>query len=193
LTVHRIVKALLAGKIDEKTLERYEKFASLSAELSSENELKAVCAEREIDDLYKCIYMNDRIGCEYDAIICSVTAFGFFARCENLCEGLVPIEALGQGFYFDKDNLILQRGKTAFRLGQNVRIKIIESDVRLRRATFSLVAYEEIDAPKIDMSKAQKASAPRKRDISQKGKKRDYHKKVGKKTLSKSLRKKKRR
>lgn len=193
LTVHRIVKALLAGKIDEKSLERYEKFASLSAELSSENELKAVCAEREIDDLYKCIYMQDRIGCEYDAIICSVTAFGFFARCENLCEGLVPIEALGQGFYFDKDNLILQRGKTTFRLGQNVRIKIIESDVRLRRATFSLVAYEEIEAPKIDMSKAQKASTPRKKDASPKGKKRDYRKKNGKRTLTKSLRKKKRR
>ncbi len=193
LTVHRIVKALLAGKIDEKSLDRYEKFASLSAELSSENELKATYAEREIDDLYKCVYMADRIGEEYDAIICSVTSFGFFAKTENLCEGLVPIEALGQGFYFDKDNLILQRGKTTFRLGQNVRVKVMESDVRLRRVTFSLIAYEEIDAPKIDMSKAQKTSAPRKRDTVHKGKKRDYAKKSVKKALVKSLRKKKRR
>lgn len=193
LTVHRIVKALLAGKIDEKSLDRYEKFASLSAELSSENELKATYAEREIDDLYKCVYMADRIGEEYDAIICSVTSFGFFAKTENLCDGLVPIEALGQGFYFDKDNLILQRGKTTFRLGQNVRVKVMESDVRLRRVTFSLIAYEEIDAPKIDMSKAQKTSAPRKRDTVRKGKKRDYAKKSVKKALVKSLRKKKRR
>lgn len=193
LTVHRIVKALLAGKIDEKSLDRYEKIASLSAELSSENELKATYAEREIDDLYKCVYMADRIGEEYDAIICSVTSFGFFAKTENLCEGLVPIEALGQGFYFDKDNLILQRGKTTFRLGQNVRVKVMESDVRLRRVTFSLIAYEEIDAPKIDMSKAQKTSAPRKRDTVRKGKKRDYAKKSVKKALVKSLRKKKRR
>ena len=193
LTVHRIVKALLAGKIDEKSFEGYERLASLSAELSSENELKAIYAEREIDDLYKCIYMSDRIGCEYDAVICSVTAFGFFARTENLCEGLVPIEALGQGFYFDKDNLILQRGKTTFRLGQNVRIKIIESDIRLRRATFALVAYEEIDAPRIDMSKAQKASAPHKKDTLRKDKKRSHSKKTNKKALVKSLRKKKRR
>lgn len=192
LTVHRIIKALLSGNIDEKSLEKYEKFASLSAELSSENELKAIYAEREIEDLYKCIYMGDRIGEEYDAIICSVTSFGFFARTENLCEGLVPIEALGQGFYFDKDNLILQRGKTTFRLGQNVRIKVIESDVKLRRVTFSLVAYEEIDAPKVDMSKAQKTSMPKKETV-RKGKKRDYTKKQGKKALVKSLRKKKRR
>ncbi len=197
LTVHRIVKAMLAGKIDEKTLPKYEKLSSLSAELSSENELKATYAERDIDDLYKCIYMADRIGLEYDAVICSVTAFGFFAKTENLCEGLVPIEALGQGFYFDKENLILQRGKTTFRLGQRVRIKIIESDIRLRRATFSLVAYEEIDAPKIDISRAQKTSAPRKREEKRNinKHKRDYpkSKRAGKKQLVKSLRKKKRR
>ena len=192
LTVHRIISSLLDGDIDEKTLERYEKFAALSAELSSENEIKAVSAEREIDDLYKCIYMADRIGKEYDAVICSVTAFGFFARTENLCEGLVPIEALGQGFYFDKENLILQRGKTSFRLGQNVRIKVIESDIRARRITFSLMAYEEIEVPKIDMRNAQKAN-PRKKDTVRKGKKHDYKKSAGKKTLVKSLRKKKRR
>ena len=194
LTVHRIVKALLDGKIDEKSLDKYERLATLSAELSTENELKATYAEREIEDLYKCVYMADRIGCEFDAVICSVTAFGFFARCENLCEGLVPIEALGQGFYFDKENLILQRGKTTFRLGQNVRIKVIESDVALRRVTFSLIAYEEINAPEIDMSKSQRASAPRRNGSSlHKDKKRSYSKKSGKKALVKSLRKKKKR
>ena len=158
LTVHRIITSLLEGKIDESTIDKYEKLASVSAELSSENEIKAVSAEREIDDLYKCIYMADRIGMELDAVICSVTAFGFFAKTEELCEGLVPIEALGQGFYFDKDNLILQRGKVSFRLGQAVRIKVVDSDILTRRVTFNLIAYEEIDAPKIDISKSQKAN-----------------------------------
>lgn len=192
LTVHRIIKALLAGEIDESSFEKYERLASLSAELSSENELKAVYAEREIDDLYKCIYMQDRIGCELDAIICSVTAFGFFAKCENLCDGLVPIEALGQGFYFDKENLILQRGKTTFRLGQHVRVKVIESDIRLRRVTFSLIAYEEIDAPKIDYSKAQATRIANNRTRGE-GARHTHHKKPRRKELVKSLRKKKRR
>ncbi len=197
LTVHRIISALLKGEIDEKSLEKYEKLAELSAQLSTENELKAVYAEREIDDLYKCVYMADRIGMEYDGIVCSVTGFGFFVRTENLCEGLVPIEALGQGFYFDKDNLLLQKGKTTFRLGQHVRVKVMESDVNLRRVTFALVAYEEIDAPKIDMSKAKKISVSQRNGDLRKGKKRDYAKKSskvsGKRTLTKSLRKKKRR
>lgn len=193
LSVHRIIKSLLNGDIDEKTLPKFEKFASLSATVSSENELKAIYAEREIDDLYKCVYMADRIGQEYDAVISSVTSFGFFARCENLCEGLVPIEALGNGFFFDKDNLILQRGKTSFRLGQIVRIKVLDADIRLRRVTFGLIAYEEIDAPKIDYSRAQKVNMPKrsgalssKRPQGQKKyRKTDRH---GKKTLRKKKR-----
>lgn len=194
LTVHRIIKALLDGKIDEKTFEKYDNFAMLSAQLSTENEIKAVSAERDIDDLYKSIYMADRIGEEYDAIICSVTGFGFFVRTENLCEGLVPIESLGQGFMFDKENLILQRGKTTFRLGQRVRVRVEYSDVSLRRVTFTLIAYEEIDAPKIDLSKAKKttsASKPASKKHSHpKNKRTDRN---GKKSLTKSLRKKRHR
>ncbi|MBQ4509891.1 MAG: ribonuclease R [Clostridia bacterium] len=194
LTVHRIIKALLDGKIDEKTIEKYDNFATLSATLSTENEIKAVSAERDIDDLYKCVYMADRIGEEYDAIICSVTGFGFFARCENLCEGLVPIEALGNGFMFDKENLILQKGKTTFRLGQRVRIRVENSDIALRRVTFALIAYEEIDAPKIDISKSKAVNLPKAKKSSIK--KHSHPKKSdrnGKRTLTKSLRKKRHR
>jgi len=163
LSVHRIITALLNGEIDEKSIQKYESFAELSAQMSSDNELKATYAEREIDDLYKCVYMADRIGQELECVICSVTSFGFFARTENLCEGLVPIEALGQGFFYDKENHILARGKTAFRLGQTVRVKVADADVRTRRVTFSLIAYEEIETPKIDYSKAQKTNPPRRK------------------------------
>ena len=194
LSVHRIIKAVLNGQIDEKTLPKFEKFTALSAQMSSENELKATYAEREIDDLYRCVYMADRIGQEYDAIICSITGFGFFARCENLCEGLVPIEALGNGFYFDKDNLILQRGKTTFRMGQAVRIKVLDADIRLRRVTFGLVDYEEISVPQIDYSKAKRVNPPRddKRSYNKTKKQRKTDRR-GRKAISRSLRRKKRR
>ncbi|MBO5286855.1 MAG: ribonuclease R [Clostridia bacterium] len=139
LTVHRIINALLNGEINEKTVELYERLANTSALMSSENEVKAIHAERDIDDLYKCIYMNDRIGQTYDAVISSVTAFGFFAKTENLCEGLVPIESLGNGFHFDKDNFTLSRGKTAYRLGQSVKIQVYDVDISARAITFSLI------------------------------------------------------
>lgn len=193
LTVHRIIKALLDGKIDEHTYGKFDNFASMSAQLSTENEMKAVNAERDIDDLYKCVYMEDRIGMEFDAVICSVTAFGFFARTENLCEGLVPIEDLGKNFLFDKENLILQSSKTTFRLGQKVRVCVEYCDLTARRVIFSLIAYEEIDAPKINVTKAQKTTQGAKKSNSKKHSHPKKPERNRKKTLTKSLRKKKHR
>lgn len=148
LCVHRIIKAMLKGKITEENIQGYEDFASNSAMASSDNEVRAVHAERDIDDLYKCVYMRDRIGEEYDAVICSVTSFGFFAKTDNLCEGLVSIDSLGGGFSYDKDNYTLARGKTVYRLGQSVKIKVEDADITTRRVDFSLVGAEKVAHPR---------------------------------------------
>ena len=146
LSVHRIIKAMLNGEINENTIAEYERFAESSALLSSDNEVKAVHAERDIDDLYKCVYMRDRIGEEYEAVICSVTSFGFFAKTENLCEGLVPIESLGNGFFYDRDNYTLSRGKTVYRLGQKVKIKVEDVDISARQINFYLIKEKTEDS-----------------------------------------------
>ena len=139
LSVHRIIKAMLNGEINDATIGEYEGFAENSAVNSSENEMNAVHAERDIDDLYKCVYMQDKIGEEYEAVICSVTSFGFFAKTENLCEGLVPIEQLGNSFFFDKANYTLASGKTVYRLGQRVKIRVDDVDITARRINFVLI------------------------------------------------------
>ena len=144
LSVHRIIKAMLNGEINEHTIKEYESFAEHSALQSSDNEVRAVHAEREIEDLYKCVYMRDRIGEEYDAVICSVNSFGFFAKTENLCEGLVPIEALGNGFYYDRDNYTLSRGKTVYRLGQRVRVKVEDANLSTRQVSFYLIKEKNL-------------------------------------------------
>ena len=92
--------------------------------------------------------MRDRIGEEYDAVICSVTSFGFFAKTDNLCEGLVSIDSLGGGFSYDKDNYTLARGKTVYRLGQSVKIKVEDADITTRRVDFSLVGAEKVAHPR---------------------------------------------
>ena len=167
LSVHRILKSFLDGELDSQTTEKYERFANLSAELSSENEIKAVHAEREIDQLYKCIYMQDQIDMELDAVICSVTSFGFFAKTENLCEGLVSIDDLGNGFYFDKDNYTLSRGKTTYRLGAKVKVRVDSVDIALRQINFSLVK---------DKKQEDKIKEAPKREVTQKSAKREYPK-----------------
>ncbi len=179
LSVHRILKSFLRGELDENTVEKYERFATLSATLSSENEIKAVHAEREIDQLYKCVYMADRIGEEYDAVICSVTSFGFFAKTENLCEGLVSIDTLGGGFYYDKDNYTLSRGKTSYKLGASVKIRVKDVDISLKQINFELVKEgkrEETDEPvKAEQKSYDKSLMPKSKKGKRANRSRDTH------------------
>ena len=134
LSVHRILKyAMENGEESVRNLQRYTKFAAESAAASSENELKALTAERDIEDLYKVIFMEKEVGNEFDAVISSVTSFGLFCELENTCEGLIPIESLGEGFFYSESTQTLSRGKVQFRLGQPLRIRIVEANVLRRR------------------------------------------------------------
>lgn len=139
LAVHRIVKSMLRGEAVGEKLTRLTSFAGEAAARSSENELKALAAEREIDDLYKTIYMSDKVGLEFDAVISSVTSFGLFVQLENTIEGFVPIETLDGRFSFDEKNFILSYGRTSYRLGQSLRIRVVSADVGARKINMEIV------------------------------------------------------
>ncbi len=143
LSVHRIVKKVLRGELVGATLDRLGKFAEESALTSSENELRALWAEREIDDLYKAVYMSDKLGEEYDGVVSSVTAFGIFVSLQNTVEGLVPLEALGGRFTFDEKSYTLTSRYGSYRLGQSVRVRIDSVDIPTRRIDMSVVLEDE--------------------------------------------------
>lgn len=140
LAVHRIIKAALHGEINEENLSKYEAFAADAAYASTENELRALNAERDIEDLYKVLFMADKVGEKYDGIISSVTGFGMFVELENTCEGLVRIDTLRGWYEFDEKSrrLIGDCGKM-FCLGQRVRVRVEDCDIVTRRIDFSLV------------------------------------------------------
>ena len=138
LTVHRIVKAMLRGEAVGEKLTRLTAFAGESAARSSENELKALAAEREIDDLYKAIFMSDKVGEEFEGVVSSVTSFGLFVQLPNTIEGLVPLETMDGRFTFDEKHYILSYGKISYRLGQSVRVRITAADIPSRRISMEL-------------------------------------------------------
>lgn len=138
LSVHRILKEMLHGRAVGRRLSELSEFAKDSAFFSSENELRALSAEREIDDLYKTIFMSSHIGEEFEGVISSVTSFGLFVQLENTVEGLVHIDSLGSGFSFDEKNLILSRGLRAYRLGERVKVIIREADIPSRKISMLL-------------------------------------------------------
>ena len=105
---------------------------------SSENELRALNAEREIEDLYKVLYMSDKIGEEFEGVISSVNSFGFFVELPNTVEGLVPIVSLDGYFDYDERAMTLTCGKIVYRLGDTVRIRVVRCDTVTRRIDFEI-------------------------------------------------------
>ena len=136
LATHRIIhKVLLEGKRPEL----YSKYARRAAAAATDAELRAVGAERKIENLYKVIFMSDRIGECFDATINSVTSFGFFAELDNTCEGLVPISELPGMFVFDEKNLTLSYRGKFYRVGDSVRVRLEEADILRGKLRFSVV------------------------------------------------------
>lgn len=145
LTVHRFIKLMINGKLSGKELKEAEIFAGKSAEKSNENELRAISAERAVEELYKVRYMSGFINEEFDGIVSSVTSFGIFVELPNTCEGLVPVSGMNGYFVYNEELLTLSDGRTVFRLGNRVRVKLISADIVHRKLEFSLVGTNNGD------------------------------------------------
>ena len=123
-------------------MEKYNNFIGEASLVSSEREKLAESAERAVDDLKKAEFMQDKIGNEYDAIISSVTPFGVFAELDNTVEGLIRFENMGdEYFYYDEDNKMLTGEKTnrTFKIGDKIKIRVIEANKNLRKIAFELI------------------------------------------------------
>lgn len=90
-SIHRILTALCEGMDTAEIVKRYAAFADMSALQSSNNEVRAVTAERDAEDCYMAEYMKQRIGEHYEGIVSGVTKNGVFVRLPNNVEGYVEL------------------------------------------------------------------------------------------------------
>ena len=135
LATHRIISEMLAKPNEQSRLGGYAKRA---ADAATQTELRALQAERRIEALYKTIYLADRIGESYPALISSVTSFGIFAELENTCEGLIPIETLGYRAVFDEEYRQITVGSHIYQIGDAITVRVEETDIAASKVTFSL-------------------------------------------------------
>ncbi|MBQ9267487.1 MAG: ribonuclease R [Clostridia bacterium] len=141
LFIHRVISDYLAKNLSEKKKEKYKRLAARYAESSSDRERDAEEAERDLEKIKMCEYMEEHIGEEFEGIISSVTAFGFFVELPNTIEGLVHVENMQDDYYyFDEINVVLtgKHGKKSYKIGDKVTVKAISSDRFLRRIDFSI-------------------------------------------------------
>ncbi len=146
LCIHRIIKLILKGE-EEEAKRKYGAFVSEASVQSSACERKAIEAERDVDDLYKTVYMSERIGEDYDGVISGVTSHGFFVELANTVEGFVPYASLPEDEYEYFEERFLLRGKAHFfRIGDEVRVRVAGVDFGNREVDFHfLQKIREID------------------------------------------------
>ena len=136
LIVHRMLKA--TPEEIPKLAKRLEEIAKQS----SDRERRAVEIEREALD-YKCVeFMKGFMLQKFDAVISSVTNFGFFVELENGVDGLVGAASITDDYYNFIENefaLIGKRKGRSFHIGDKVRVKLVRADLNSRQLTFELV------------------------------------------------------
>lgn len=141
LTVHRLLKAMLHGELDEKQREDWASQMEEIAQHCSQREIAALEAERAADDLKKCEYMKDRIGMVETGIISGVAQYGFFVQLPNTVEGMVRIGSMEDDYYIlDEQNYRMvgrSTGKT-YRLGDQVTIRVTGADLETGNVDFIL-------------------------------------------------------
>lgn len=141
LFIHRIISSYLENELDSKMISKYKKQAIKYAETSSEMEQEEEEAERDLYEIKKCEYMQKHLGEIYDGSISGVTSFGIFVELENTVEGLIRLENMKDDYYiYDENNmkLIGKRTNKVFKLGDKIKIKVVNANKLLRRIDFEL-------------------------------------------------------
>jgi ribonuclease R len=116
------------------------------AEETSRRERVALEAEREIVQLKKIQYMQDKVGETYDGFVSGVTPFGLFVELATVfVEGLVHISTLGDDFYEHVEaqhSLRGRRTRRIFRVGDPVTVQVAGVSVERRQIDFTIAGMD---------------------------------------------------
>ncbi len=140
--VHRLLDHYMKGgkSVDQKD---YEEMCQHSTDM----EIKASEAERASIKYKQVQYLQDKKGEVFDGLISGVTEWGFYVELiESKCEGLVRLRDIGNDFYeLDDQNycIIGHRSGNVFRLGDEVKVVIKNTDLARKQIDFTLFGFEE--------------------------------------------------
>ena len=122
------------------------------AEESSQSERRADDAERELMEWKKVKFMEDRVGEDFDALIISVTKYGFFVELTDLfVEGLVPLATLTDDRYAYHENtreIIGLRSRKTYAMGQKVHVLLDRIDPVEKKLQFAVIEEAKPPGPK---------------------------------------------
>ena len=141
LLVHRAIKAVLNGA-------KYSPgdWHGLGVHCS-QTERRADDATRDVESWLKCYYMQDKIGESFPGVISGVTGFGLFVAPDGIyVEGLVHISELPSDYFhfdFAKHMLLGERSGKRYRLGDRLRVRLVNVDLESSKIDFVLAEETE--------------------------------------------------
>ena len=141
LAIHRLLKDFLDGKLTGDRIPYLKNYVAAAGKQSSECEVNAEHAERDVDDLMKTAYMSSFVGETFEGVVANVTNFGMFVELENSVEGLIRLENMTDDYYeFDERTNILtgRRKKRTYQSGDCVKVVLARADILLRQIDFVL-------------------------------------------------------
>ena len=139
LQIHRIIRENLHGGLTKKRIAHYEKILPEVAIWTSSRERLADEAERETDKAKKVQFMERHIGEEFTGVISGISNYGFYVELPNTVEGMVRLANLDGDYYvFDEEHyeLVGERTRKKFKLGQTVKIQVVSVDRYLKTIDF---------------------------------------------------------
>ncbi len=140
MLVHRV----LASHLENNPMQP-EEYAALERLCihSSEQEAKAVEAERASIRYKQVEFMLPHVGETFDAIVSGVADWGIYVEeVVTKAEGLVRVRSLSGDFFVNdkkKYAMVGQRTGKTFSLGDSVKVKLIAADMTTRTLEFSVV------------------------------------------------------
>ena len=139
LSKKKVGKASPVGLWPREKLQEYEQIARVS----SEQEKRASDAERSSIKYKQVEYMSKRTGENFEGIISGITEWGMYVEeIETKCEGLVRVRDMNDDFYIfneKKLELVGQKKKKKYRLGDRVKIKVKGVDLERKTIDYVLI------------------------------------------------------
>jgi len=136
LCVHRAIRSALVQKQATTRPAKHEEVKTLG-DHCSRMERRANEAVWDVEAALKCRLAQRHIGKSFSGIINTVTSFGLFVELDGLyTEGLLHIRNLGNDYYLydpEAQALIGESSGVQWRLGQRIRVRIRDVDVRERK------------------------------------------------------------
>jgi ribonuclease R len=145
LIVHRQLKTLLRGRLQEETERTHlpERLPTI-AEHTSTTERRAEQSERDLLQWKKVRFLTGRAGETFKGRITGVQPFGLFVQLEGYyVDGLVPVRTMGDDFYryeAESHRLVGERTGRTFRLADPVEVILVGASQKARGLDFTLAS-----------------------------------------------------